>query len=297
MNRVHDFCSHLKTIAENGYVEGLRALSHPAKTEAPKMTSSAAKRGHLAFLQEMDALGLLQESCYLAIHAAATYGQTECLEFLVSRLGTKYLGFVNDNGDIPIHLAARTKNPETLRAIIRLYPHYKPLSSTKFIVKSPLHEAISKSRRANIRILLDTFPKLIKFKDDWRHTVIHLAMNDSDADLLLRELLELAPPKIITAKNIVGKTALHMGQDLSNYFEKVELLMKTGLFTGTERHDTGQTPIALFIQNLECKTPPTRSRMMESFQLKSEEELKSKLMEIFKLKSEKEFKKSLKIKY
>ena len=84
----------------------------------------------------MDALGLLQESCYLVIHVAAANGQIECLEFLVSRLGTKYLGFVDDKGDMPIHLAAQRFDSETLRAIIRLYPHYKPLSSTKFIVKS-----------------------------------------------------------------------------------------------------------------------------------------------------------------
>ena len=51
MNKSHDYSYYLKDIAENGF-KCLRALSHPAKTEAPKMTSWAASKGHLAFCKK-----------------------------------------------------------------------------------------------------------------------------------------------------------------------------------------------------------------------------------------------------
>ena len=54
------------------------------------------------------------------------------------------------------------------------------------------------------------------------YTVIHLAMNDCDDDLLLGAV-GIGFSKNHNRKKYFGQTALHMGQDLSNYFEKVEL--------------------------------------------------------------------------
>ena len=282
MNKSHDYSYYLKDIAENGFVGGLRALSHPAKTEAPKMTSWAAEKGHLAFLQEMDALGLLQKSCYPAIHAAAANGQTECLEFLVSRLGTEYLGYTIKKGIMPIYLAAGFDNPETLRAIIRLYPRYKPISSgtrtSKSLSSSPLQNAVNFNLPNNARILLKHFPELISLNDDVpgrNYTVIHLAMRH-DA-LLLRVLLEYAPPEVITARDNDGYCALHLCQmgesSVMNYIEKLELLMNTGNFTGMERNSMGVTPIRI----VWATRSMSKEKLMEIFKLDTDEELEEAL--------------------
>ena len=76
------------------------------------MASIATSNGYLDFLKELDTLGILEndsllphEDCILAIHKAAFNGHTDCLEYLVSRFGTHYLGFVDRNGMMPIHLA------------------------------------------------------------------------------------------------------------------------------------------------------------------------------------------------
>ena len=59
MNKNCDYSYHLKVIAENGFVGGLRALSDLVKSEAPKVTSWAAEYGRLAFLREMNLANML----------------------------------------------------------------------------------------------------------------------------------------------------------------------------------------------------------------------------------------------
>ena len=115
------FSLHVLYLAYYGHAGGLRAFKDLAKRKSHKLAYLAASRGHLEFLQELDAMGLLGRSCYLSIHAAASHGHTECLDFLVSRLGSKYLSYPN--------LARKSKNLEMLRETLfsKLAPYYKPL--------------------------------------------------------------------------------------------------------------------------------------------------------------------------
>ena len=83
--------SHLHNIAARGCIEGLRALRKFAFSQAGIMASKATSNGHLEFLKEMDAFGLLGRDCHLVVHEAASTEHIECLEFLVSRLGAECL--------------------------------------------------------------------------------------------------------------------------------------------------------------------------------------------------------------
>ena len=264
MNRETETVSyhHVVRLAELGQVQGLRVLKDLAKDQVCQMTMVAAAKGRLEFLKEMDSFGFLRKSCFLAIHDAASNGHTECLEFLVSRLGIECLGYEDPFGFLPIHFAAGSRNPETMLAILRLYPHYKP-SHFSLQIASPLHMALYKSSLVNAKILLAHFPELISFTDEEYRTVIHLAMALRD-DSILEFLLELAPPEVITARNGKGDTALH----LAHKNERLTLLMSTGLFTAMERNDLGMTPVYVYCDRIQSD----RSKVMQIFNLKSEEE-------------------------
>ena len=183
---------------------------------------------------------------------------------------------------MPIHLAAGFDNPKTLRAIIRLYPHYKPISSgnrtSKFLSSSPLQNAVNFNLPDNARILLEHFPELISLCDDVfdrNYTVIHSAMRH-DA-LLVRVLLEYAPPEVITARTNHGYCALHLCQmgksSVINYIEKLELMMNAGNFTGMERNFRGVTPIRIVWGTRSM----SKEKLMEIFKLDTDEELEEAL--------------------
>ena len=147
----------MKFIAEGGLIEGLMILrnlpeNHRNVVEVAKV---AASKGHLDFLREMYSMGLLQECCSPAILEAASNDPAKCLEFLVERLGIKYLSHEDEFGLWPIHLAAaKSQNPDTLRTIIALYPRYKPRFScfrTSKVI-SPLNEAVKNGMQENARI-------------------------------------------------------------------------------------------------------------------------------------------------
>ena len=271
----------MKFIAEEGLIDGLMILRNlPANHGiVVEVAQVAASKGHLEFLREMYSMGLLQECCSPAILDAASNGHTECLEFLVRRLGTKYLSYEDSFGLMPIHLAAaKSQNPDTLRTIIALYPYYKPRFScfrTSNVI-SPLHEAIKNGMQDNARILLDNFPELINFKDTLGNTVIHLAAEYYDISML-EMLLTFAPPEIISARNYEGDTALHLGQSYVSCYEKHALLMRTGLFTGMERNNKGQTPIGAYRRTHDLKNSSTRIKLIEIFNLQTEEEFNEAL--------------------
>lgn len=113
----------------------------------------AATYCHLEFLRELDSMGLLVISCKnlstgeTAINAAAFHGRTECVEFLICRLGSEHLGVKDSCGYLPIHLASQRNNLETLSAIIRLHPFYSRASflAGLFVhgVSSPLQVAVA----------------------------------------------------------------------------------------------------------------------------------------------------------
>lgn len=273
---------HLKWTAEQGNIAGLLKLrdfsvDHPYVVE---VASAAASKGQLEFLTEMDTMGLLGESCYPAIHVAASKCQTECLKFLVSRLGTKYLGYEDENGLWPIHLAARCPITDTLRAVLRLYPHYKPriswFSQSKTKIISPLLEPVRNGLLENARILLERFPELTNYKDGKNNTVIHLSMDFVD-DLMLKLVLPCSSPEIIAARNVDGDTALYLGLSHKNCLDKHALLMSTGHLTGIERNNKGQTPVFIYRRTRDLKAPAIRSKLKQIFNLKSEEELNEAL--------------------
>ena len=113
---------HVLYLAYYGYVGGLRAFKDLAKRKSHKLAYLAASRGHLEFLQELHAMGLLGRSCYLSIYAASSNGHTECLDFLVSRLGNHY-NLMDPN------LARRSENLEMLRETLfsKVAPYYQLL--------------------------------------------------------------------------------------------------------------------------------------------------------------------------
>ena len=101
------YSDHVLDLAFYGHFEGLRPLKDLAKRNSDKLAYLAASWGHLEFLKELDSMGLLGRSCYLSIHAASSNDQTECLNFLVRRLGSRYLKYSN--------LAGKSEDLETLR--------------------------------------------------------------------------------------------------------------------------------------------------------------------------------------
>ena len=268
MNKENVASFHIINITTLGCVEGLRALRGLAKQNSVTVASLAASMGHLEFLKEFDSLGLLKKSCYSAIHEAALNGRTECLEFLVSRFGTKYLGIEDKSGYMPIHLAARSPNSETLRVILRLYPYYKS-GFLRLRKISPLHMALWYLSSENARILIGYFPELINFKTGDNSTVFHLAILSEDSSILSL-LLNYATPELITARNSDGNTALHLACQNRISLENIDILMNTGLFNAMERNNNGLTPVDLFIKHNHSQT----SDLMRIFKFQSEEELR-----------------------
>lgn len=273
-DKLHDYSDHLVTLAKRGNYLGLRSLREYAINNYNGLAYHAASEGHLDFLKEIDAMGLLKASSiykgngYTAIQVAASHGQTGCLEFLLERLGIKYLGHEDDNGFMPIHLAAYSSNSDTLSLIIKLHPHYKTSRFINFKTTSPLHLAISNGQLSNAKLLLAHFPELINFKDAHKNTAIHLAVTKSN-DEMLEMLLEFASPEIICARNHRDETALHLAARTS-YVSRIELLMRTGHFTAMERNNHGRTPVSLF-NPYNVFTPWIE--IMEVFHLKSEEQV------------------------
>ena len=272
--------SLLNIIADNGYIEGLIVVRNLSITHfcIPGMLSKAAFNGHWEFLQEIDSMGLIQEYCEVAIHDAASNGHTEFLEFLVSRFGTEYLGVEDKNGYLPIHLAVKRGNTVTLRAILRLYPSYEYSTSRspQRQVISPLNAAIRFGVLENVKILLEHFPELINFKNCRNETVIHLAVIESSVNIL-QFLLKMAPIEIITARNIDGDTALHLGHGYHTCYKIHALLMGTNFFTGWKRNNACQTPIGVYGEKKFLTDPNIRSKLMGIFKINTEEEYKDAL--------------------
>ena len=78
-----------------------------------------------------------------------------------------------------IHNAAISGDSETLRTIIKHYPHYfKPKPRFSYFsgpappVISPLNLAVEAGKEENVKVLLEHFPELISFKDK-QITVLH----------------------------------------------------------------------------------------------------------------------------
>lgn len=196
------------------------------------------------------------------------------LNFLVSRLGIKYLGVEDAKGFKPIHYAAsRAGNHGTLRAILGLYPYYLPRFSS-FQTYSPLHSALYHNLSDNARILMVYFPELINFIDHTNHTVIHMAISKIDLDVL-KLLLYYATPEIITAKTNDGNTALHLACQYKDNLERIEILMRTDFFNPMERNKRGLTPVALLRENNPSTSKP--SDLMRIFRLQSDEQLREAL--------------------
>lgn len=240
---------HFKNFAQPGRATDLRQISDCVKEYSDKLIIWAAESNYIEVLREMDSLGLVQISSAnknliaLAVNAAISYNNSNCVEFFLSRLGDKFMSLENEDGLMPVHLAATSENIETLRTVLRLYPHYKSRSSFfSFSTISPLHMAVSKGLVINARIILERFPDLIYKKEGKdNNTVIHIAAAKYDSSML-EMLLSVAPRRIISALNANGDTALHIAADCSTA-HKIELLMRTGYFTGIERNWSDRTPV------------------------------------------------------
>ena len=240
-------------LARYGNVEALHELVDYAADFADNLLLLAAKFGHLEFLKEMDTLGFIQVSFFkkkifiLAVRESILHGHSDCFEFLI-RLVENTSTFLpicleDEDGLLPVHLAARSS---ILTTVLRLYPRYKPCLFYCTPI-SPLHIALNHEYFNNARLLLERFPELINFKDANGDSVIHVAAFKFDISML-ELLLDLAPPKIISSRNSNGDTALHFAARFPKP-EYVNLLMRTGYFTGMERNHNGKTPVYLFKMN------------------------------------------------
>ena len=278
MNKNYSYSFILYSIAKEGNIEYLRVSRCLAKGNSHSMASAAAFNGHLDFLKELDALGLLENDSLvhnkdfnLAIHGAVSNGHTKCLEFLVNRFGTQYLDFDVQAGMMPIHLAASSDYPETLLAIIRLYPYYIPRRSSKIHPISPLRFALENKLPANSKILIESFPELVDFQHQIsKHTSIHLAIRYEQHDIL-ELLLKLAKAETITATTGFLESALHLAANLNNWSTSIRLLLNTGLFTAMERNSFGETPVMIFKESKPKHSSP--SELMRIFNLQSKEKL------------------------
>lgn len=271
----HDYSQHLLSIAKQGSIEGLRALREYATNQCSGLAFIAASNGRLEFLKELYALGVLNLNIKIkikrgtsAIHMAASHGHTGCLEFLVKQLGIESLSLEDDVGLLPIHLAARSGNPDTLLTVIKYYPYYRKPKFTWYWHRrttTPLHLAVVKGSLLNTKILLDRFPELIDIKDEKGNTAIHLAVSIRDSGML-DLLLDVAGPETISASNISGDTALHLAARCTRP-EIINLLMLTGHFTAMERNRLGRTPVFIYKH---CRYSVQARELMQVFGIKSE---------------------------
>ena len=263
---------HLIKFAEDGNIDGLRALrgviKHLSSFECKKLVALATSNGHLEFLQELDAMGFLKEKYYKNIHVAITNGQIDCLEFLISRFGTKYLSYKDKDGYTPIYVAAMSNYPEALRAIIRLSPHYK------FKPIYALDIALNHCKPTNAIILFESFPELIDYPN-----IIHKIVTYYERDVL-KYLLENAKPETITAKDKEGDTALHCTVKCCLFHREkwvaiTSMLMNTGLFNVMERNQAGLTAVAVIKKRNNSIPNP---ELMRIFKLETEEQFNEALM-------------------
>ena len=240
---------HLIHIAETGKIEGLHLFRKKIKNEPRHFAWSAAEHGQVEFLNEMDSMNMFTEtstpydSVVDAFKGAVRCSSSECLAWLIKRFGKSFLcshiGF--DKEKMLIHIAAESGNSETLRTVMRYYPFYKKISLKSSVTTkgSPLHFAVKSKNYGNVQFLLENFPEFIKFQDWNGNTALHEAITTDCR--ILRMLLDVAPRKIITARNNNGNTVLHLAV-LYSKLEMISLLMNTGHFTGMERNNRGITP-------------------------------------------------------
>jgi ankyrin repeat protein len=248
---------HLISAAKKGSVRALRTLSIHAKNIRKVLVITAILRGYSEFLAELHSMGLLvsrfrtalNESGQTAAHIAASVENLECLVYVLDQhqaRGINLLKYRDFNGLLPIHLAAQKQNPNILLEIIRRYPSYSSIFDRIFPsdLRSPLEAAILSNRYDNVIILLNHFPKLIELQNQYGETAIHGATFCENI-AILDLLLSIAPSYIIRATSKNGNTALHFAASNSRT-DKIELLMKTGHFTGRERNINGHTAYFLY---------------------------------------------------
>lgn len=251
-----NYLPYLNEIAKAGSLFCFEFLGGVIREHPQGLAHAAASNGRLCFLQKLNKMKILKASAgpnengETAIHAAVASGQLDCFIYLVDVLGTKWLNHIDNNGYMPIHLALKSKDTEILGLIIKFNPRYRtknPLDYIKRELISPLNLAIECGSLRSVKILLQSFPELINFKDKNGDTVIHIAVTKSSIEMM-HLLLNHAPDDIISARNRDGNTAVHLASELS-HLNKIIALIATNQFNSLQRNNQGFTPFGICYRN------------------------------------------------
>lgn len=251
--KVVDYKIYLKELAKFGFDDGLHIFKQVARKHSKSLAHIAAAYGNLNFLKKLNEMKILfkasgpNENGETAVHVAVAYDRLDCFIYLVEILKERMdcLNIPDNDGYLPIHLAANFNKHEILLEILRRNSRYKSRNPFKEVI-SPLHIAVSCSHQESANILLTAFPELINFQDSDGDTVIHVSIGNSSEEMLSL-LISCAPVSIIKAKNVKGNTALHVAAK-NGQINLVSILLSTNYFTGLERNYAGLTPIGLFMQ-------------------------------------------------
>jgi len=128
---------------------------------------------------------------------------------------------MNNNGDLPIHIAARRRSPEFCRVLIEAYPGSERISGIRGTL--PLHWACFTNSLATVEYLYRQYPDAINHATTDGHYPIHAAAlagttlrdNPATAAVIVQFLLDCDPNQKL--KQFQGMSLLHFACQMMEY--------------------------------------------------------------------------------
>ncbi|CAB0020981.1 unnamed protein product [Nesidiocoris tenuis] len=140
-----------------------------------------------------------------ALHSAILSEEYSVIKFLLEQGAD--LDAYDSNGDTPLHLAVRQKNPELVQTIIAFLKDGEIDMKNKEGVPA-LFLAVSSDWRAGVTLLLENGAS-VTTKSDSRETVFHIAAKLGDQEMMKELLSEKGADEVLQDKDAEGLTPLH----------------------------------------------------------------------------------------
>jgi|GEM_PF-1253826 len=191
------------------------------------------------------------------LHKAAEAGQTDVVEYLLSR-GAR-MDIPDNNGYFPLNWAIMLQHVDTVRLFIQ---KGAPVTQKSIGGMTPLHDAAYAGNKDIVELLIAKGARL-DAKDDLEKIPFELALEQGKTNLYnllnplppairsgnkekIRSILETYP-SLLEIINENGKTSLHEASEKGDV-ETVRLLLQFGVKTNIRDID-GLTPLELALQN------------------------------------------------
>lgn len=236
--------------AANGYAESVRLLlSSPGINVNAKnpfdftALQDAAKYGHMEVIKLLlkapgvDVNSGSAEGVLSALHNAITGSYIDIINLLLS-VPEIDVNVVDEDGNTPLHHAARMNNTAIINVLLPKYGATIPLNNMK---QTPLHVAAECPTSDALSVLIQPLAKVVNNQDIEGDTCLHLAAKNGTGKSI--SLLTAADPNI---ENNLGDTPLHLAAKRCRQAPLKALLAFANIDIN-HRNKKGQTPLHLMM--------------------------------------------------